>query len=494
MTARPSNQVPVTFHDVAVYFSEEEWGHLEEWQKELYRNVVEEIHTALRSLGYTIANPDVLVHLRKEEEEHLRACRDSQGRETIKEESTTPCPIITPDILLRIKLKEEPSYKSNLCTVLREKRRDPAGHPMISSVSINLEDEEPHSKGRPHDEDLRGSPDDSILKSMLPVRFKDSPKTYDDSSDQDDLDDESCVITSPEVYSWTKPARTPFPNPLRYSVGKGRVDNCPMRTAAWMRRLEERSPVGYNQRGRVRGNSSTTQQARKGIASTPGHWVQPFPGKISRQRMETAALIQRHFTKIAIPIVQQRASASAMPTLYRESDGTFRIGCPQGIRSGTGLYCCPQCGKSFDQASELKIHQRVHKVQVYKCTECGKIFKQVSSLKAHHRIHTGERPYKCTLCEKTFNHASSFTIHQRTHTGNRPYKCSECEKRFSNKSNLLKHERIHSRVRPYQCLDCPQSFTYKSHLLIHQISHSGERPQLSTEELEASSWDLSETS
>ncbi|NWR81936.1 ZN786 protein, partial [Centropus unirufus] len=44
-------QGPVTFKEVAIYFSPEEWVELEAWQRELYQEVMTDNYDLVASLG-----------------------------------------------------------------------------------------------------------------------------------------------------------------------------------------------------------------------------------------------------------------------------------------------------------------------------------------------------------------------------------------------------------------------------------------------------------
>ncbi|XP_027370045.1 zinc finger protein 792 [Bos indicus x Bos taurus] len=146
------------------------------------------------------------------------------------------------------------------------------------------------------------------------------------------------------------------------------------------------------------------------------------------------------------------------------------------IHTGKSAHECSECGKSFNCNSSLIKHWRVHTGEKpYKCNECGKFFSRFDGLVQHQIVHTGERPYRCSVCGKAFRRSSDLMNHQRVHTGERPYECSECGKTFRRSSNLRQHRKVHKPDKTYKCNECGKAFSQRSTLIQHQKIHAREK-------------------
>ncbi|KAM8790565.1 zinc finger protein 114 [Rhynchonycteris naso] len=147
--------------------------------------------------------------------------------------------------------------------------------------------------------------------------------------------------------------------------------------------------------------------------------------------------------------VQMQSYAAETNNENNQSGKTFahipNPASPRSARAGEKNYKCQYCRKSYASHLVLMKHLEIHTGEkLYKCKECGKAFRYSLHLSKHVLRHTVEKPHKCKECGKTFRKSSNLTIHTRTHTGEKPYMCKECGRSYTSNSALRSHLKKHN--------------------------------------------------
>ena len=103
-------------------------------------------------------------------------------------------------------------------------------------------------------------------------------------------------------------------------------------------------------------------------------------------------------------------------------------------------YRCELCQKNYNGSSAFMRHKKtMHgEEKNHHCPSCDYKAPTKSYLTAHMRVHESPR-YSCPQCGKTFRQATALRSHVMTHTGQRPYGCDQCSFRCIQPGDLRKH-------------------------------------------------------
>ncbi|XP_074075674.1 uncharacterized protein LOC141509781 [Macrotis lagotis] len=119
-------------------------------------------------------------------------------------------------------------------------------------------------------------------------------------------------------------------------------------------------------------------------------------------------------------------------------------------------------GKTLSDDSSLTKPLRLHsREKSYKCDECMKAFSKKSSLTQHQRIHTRKKTQTHNSSVKTFHQNTNCIQHQRIHTRKKPHMHEESGQAKDQNLSFSEHERIHTGRTAHNYNECRETFSQR---------------------------------
>ncbi|XP_069482358.1 zinc finger protein 398-like isoform X2 [Ambystoma mexicanum] len=419
---RHSDEAPVSFCEVAAYFSEEEWKLLHKWQKELYENVMKEIQQAVISLGDITGKADVLFRKTRKAKKSLNDTLETNLWESHNGPSAG-YQILNSDDILRMEQELESSFVEGCGSSEREGHTcNSAGHgAKVAVASFSVKEEEENSMGHPSSEEGQ-----DILSAPRPE------------------------VTPPGKSMGINAVGEPYPIGAHCFRKREGMDS-PAGERSSKRKPKAEESVIFTERN-LPPKASPEKATVEGIQNSErmrGSGSQLWPESSCEIAREKTSQCENRFANDRhLKLTEENSEMEETDNVSTSWSNLWNAHAFVGHENEQNWtsYTVPNFEKG--QNITFNEHKRTEggsyaKKGNFQCRECHKSFTQKRYLICHLRIHSEERPFQCTECDKSFCHKHHLIGHQRTHSGEKPFQCSKCTKSFTWKDSLRRHERTH---------------------------------------------------
>ncbi|XP_074918178.1 zinc finger protein 212-like isoform X6 [Chelonoidis abingdonii] len=385
-------KVPVTFDDISVYFNEQEWKSLNEWQKELYKNTMKGNYETLISLGPPAS------------------ARDASCRRDVEEEPS----------VRDMQVLEERRIHTELCT----------DEMIVIKTEVQEHEEDPEDL-EPHDM-LLGSSGESVSQSLaattawegqcgsvtLPrspagiVLGEPTPRGRDFSGIKPLLVHQASHAGGRPYVTCTKGGKS---FRLKVSFGKqhrSRARERPYQCTECARSF--RCHLEFIQHY-VSHSGERPYKYAGGEQTCSRKWFLLNHRQVRvEERLFQCVVCGKSFQLKGRFLRHQRGHGKENPQDCTERD--------------KGCSCCD---KGCSCHAKLCVGQRRQAGgKAGQCAEGGETSAQKQHLPSGQRACSGERPFRCTVCEKTYKVRTSFHKHLQSHETGTPCKHAKCRADF----------------------------------------------------------------
>ncbi|CAK6435800.1 unnamed protein product [Pipistrellus nathusii] len=150
--------------------------------------------------------------------------------------------------------------------------------------------------------------------------------------------------------------------------------------------------------------------------------------------------------------------------------------CHRRLHTKEKPFKCRVCGRAFRWSSNRARHERIHTgLKPYKCSLCGKAFQRLYAYHLHQESHANQLYLKARRCQEALACGPWLGRHVQERSGEKRFDCSQCRKSFRCKSYILQHQRIHTQEKPYKCPECRKAFRWSSNFSRHLRMHQEEK-------------------